>query len=835
MIKIKMWSHNIKSKLQSSLTSLLKSDHISEMREDEAKLDALLHYPIKPAAIPLVSVESLYDRHKSKIIQIENNIGLVKTGSKYNSTEMVEEILKNFISYCHLFPASEMDHHQYVGGLLEHSLDVSLRSLQAAIGSMLDEQGLIDEDQVRRPRYEYAAWLCGLLHDAGKIISNLQIIEPKTGQQWQPLHSNLMDWAGVKSFTEYTVLHNKNRIHNEHETNSIHFLSLILNDTTKDYLLSGPDDLYSKITQTLIGYHSNKGYLFNAVRFADGASTYNDYARVWRHDSHRDKAMVTAVVDVLRSLYFDWTVNTPNSEMFILNGEIYLDMNKPIKAVIKKCQDLRIAVPNSPKSLIEILIEKRIIGKVSNKSTFGNFYCGKFSVDDIHQFNEHKSGPLASTSPKSVIKFVWANFAIGDNPIPDNANGALRYNTKSEDNVHTLFNGDKSIVVIQKPIVEDIDTAKVGLAKDNIKTKPSDSNSESMKTASTSAVDTNKELPVPTKVTTRKRQPKAKKVTNASAQSGDQSKLTESTPNKSNLQSSNEPLKQNAKNGRDVANELKPDLPGCESSTQEKSKANECGSKSDIKSPPWVIKRPVKAVDLALWELVSNRDKASATIENGFVVVSTKFLSEHLQQPIKSIQQEMDYLGLLIDTPKNFPKKVPINDILTKVIAISQSAAVTFTYLNIPLNNEIENVVDEHNAEEDKVKPTQSSKKPIVFVPLQTEIPLAQPQNVDIEQVEPNETSMTTTVQQSIVADEPLNTSHQLPDESKYLYQTLSTFVSSLQKDYPGVSASSLRPYLKTLNIKPTMDQSGTLMVSSTQTQRDELQYKIQKGITDGQ
>lgn len=828
MLKLKMWSHNLNLKLRKSITSFLDRDHIIAIRDDEAKLDALLHYPIKPAAIPLVSVDSLYDRHKSKIIQIENNIGLVKVGSKYNSKEMVEDILKNFIGYCHLFPASEMDHHQYVGGLLEHSLDVSLRSLQSAIGSMLDEQGLIDEDQIRRPRYEYAAWLCGLLHDAGKIISNLQIIEPKTGQQWQPLHSNLIDWGQNKSFSEYTVLHNKNRIHNEHETNSIHFLSLILNDTTKDYLLSGPDDLYSKITQTLIGYHSNKGYLHNAVRLADGASTYNDYARVWRHDSHRDKSMVTAVVDVLRSLYFDWTVNTPNAQMFILNGEIYLDMNKPIKAVINKCQELRIAVPNSPKSLIEILIDKRIIGKVSDKSTFGNFYCGKFSEEDVHQFNEHKTGALASVSPKSVVKFVWANFAIGDNPIPDNAKGALRYNTKNQDNVHTLFNGDKTTVVNQRitppPSSEEVPKASNG------QNSQSSSTEESPKTAGNAPLDTDKQLPVATKVKTRRSRTKKMNEEDTSPpptadpkQPNSPTTCTQSTSLTSADQSKD-------KVDETISTKFKSPNNGASVTPNDGIEASR--STTNTKVPTWVSKRTVKSVDLALWELVSNQDLANVTMVSGYVAVSTKYLIEQTQQPIKLIIQEMEYLGLLNVTPVNFPKKINMNGIQSKVIALSQPVSEAFAYLNSTSNTGLVDVELKQQSQPIKVESTQLDSAPVVSNPQQDEIRFESPLDVAQEQTIDDEIAAMTTPLPNIDNEQP-KISHQLPDESMYLNQPLSIFVTALQEDFPGVSASSLRPYLKTLKIKPTMSEGGTLMVQTTQTQRDELQYKIQKGITD--
>ncbi len=801
MILLRMWFKSLRQRISLSLRDIKNKDHIKAIRLDEAKIDALLHYPIKPAAIPLVSVEALYQRHKSKIIQIEQNIGLVKTGNKYNSTAMVEDVIKKFISYCHLFPASEMDHHQYIGGLLEHSLDVSIRSLQSAIGSMLDEQGLIDEDQLRRPRYEYAAWLCGLLHDAGKIISNLIIIEPNTGKRWQPLHSSLIDWSQRESFTEYTVLHNKNRIHNEHETNSIHFLSLILNETTKDYLLSGPDDLYSKVTQTLIGYHSNNGYLHNAVRLADGASTYNDYARVWMHDSHRDKSMVAAVVDVLRSLYFEWSVNTSTAEMFVLNGEIYLDMNKPFRDIISKCQELKIGVPNSPKSLIEILIEKRIISKVSDKSTFGNLYFGKFTNEDVHQFIEHKTGPLSSCSPKSVIKFSWGNFAIGENPMPDNTTGALRYNSKKADNTFSLFNKDKFDLIYKKTVeTSDDDEEDKSAVEQNIETFKD----------TVEAIT----LPEPTKISHKTEKTKqVVKPTDTKPSNNQNDKTAEANKTKVKKTRKKEievPADNAANNKSDETTKVENNnlaKEGTQNRAKQGSSCKEASGKDKTPSldvPTWVTKRPIKLIDTVLWGLSLSKSTKYLKLESDFIIVSVKYLAEQTKQTQIQVVQEMEYLGLSSETINIIPKRVEIDDVKTRVLALSTVVAIAFSYLQKANDEDNKN----HTPSQD-------------FEPATSQV-IAKPKH---------KVKKATPIQQNKESND--NTHRELPTESSTELVIFKEFVESLQTSFPSVTMSSLRPYLQSLKIKPYMTDSGALMIETTQVQRDELNYKIQQGITD--
>ncbi|WP_249560520.1 MobH family relaxase [Shewanella sp. 10B] len=430
--------------------SIRKADRLNQQIESEAQvLDNLLHYPLKNSLIPISSAEMLIRRHDAKIKIIERDIGLAIDGAQFAQRDLVLHTIREFIGYCHLIPASEMDHHQYIGGLLEHSLDVSIRALQNAMSYMLDEMGLIDEDQARRPRYEYAAWVCGLLHDAGKVISNVQVIG-ENGEVWHPLNENIFEWAQRNNIHRYSVIHNKNRLQNDHETNSVHFLPLVLNRMAKDYLLGSHDDLYSMITQTLVHYHSYRGYLFNAVRKADSDSTYADYARVWLHDSSRKKSLTMGVVNALRMLYSDWKVNRPGSDVFIFNGEVYLAAERPIRQVIEKCLEYDIKIPTSSRALISILIDKRILSAMSSKSTFANLYLGKYSENDIHQFIEHRTGELAKTSPITVIKCEWPNFVIGDNPLPNNVMGSLRYNTQKTLNVHQLYNDDGFSVVTPK-------------------------------------------------------------------------------------------------------------------------------------------------------------------------------------------------------------------------------------------------------------------------------------------------------------------------------------------------------------------------------------------------
>ncbi len=87
--------------------------------------------------------------------------------------------------------------------------------------------GYQDEEVVRRKVYLYAAFICGLVHDAGKVydldIVSLNLASPII---WTPSSQSLLDWARENDVVEYEI-HWRKRIHNQHNIWSSVFLERI--------------------------------------------------------------------------------------------------------------------------------------------------------------------------------------------------------------------------------------------------------------------------------------------------------------------------------------------------------------------------------------------------------------------------------------------------------------------------------------------------------------------------------------------------------------------------------------------------------------------------------
>lgn len=103
-------------------------------------------------------------------------------------------VIDHYTAHVHLLPASQSHHHRGMGGLLRHGLEVAFQSLRLLDTVLVG--GSEETASARRaalPRWQYAAFLAGLLHDIGKPITDMTIRD-KDGQEWSPFAQSLAEW-----------------------------------------------------------------------------------------------------------------------------------------------------------------------------------------------------------------------------------------------------------------------------------------------------------------------------------------------------------------------------------------------------------------------------------------------------------------------------------------------------------------------------------------------------------------------------------------------------------------------------------------------------------------
>ncbi|MCU7213669.1 MobH family relaxase [Pseudomonas sp. VE 196-7] len=160
-------------------------------------------------------------------------------------------------------PASETHHHAYLGGMLDHGLELVVCSLKLRQSYLLPT-GAAPEDQAAQTD----AWSAGiaygaLLHDIGKIAVDLQV-ERQDGRVWHPWHGALDQ--------PYRFHYIKGRDYHLHCAAAGLLYTQILDRPILDWL-SGFPPLWASLLYVLAGQYERAGVLGELVIQADRIST----------------------------------------------------------------------------------------------------------------------------------------------------------------------------------------------------------------------------------------------------------------------------------------------------------------------------------------------------------------------------------------------------------------------------------------------------------------------------------------------------------------------------------------------------------------------------------
>ena len=160
------------------------------------------------------------------------------------------------------FPASETHHHAYLGGMLDHGLELVACSLKLRQSYLLPT-GAAPEDQAAQTD----AWSAGiaygaLLHDIGKIAVDL-LVERQDGHVWHP-------WQGSLD-QPYRFRYLKGRDYHLHGAAAGLLYAQILDQPILDWLSDFPP-LWTSLLYVLAGQYERAGVLGELVMQADRVS-----------------------------------------------------------------------------------------------------------------------------------------------------------------------------------------------------------------------------------------------------------------------------------------------------------------------------------------------------------------------------------------------------------------------------------------------------------------------------------------------------------------------------------------------------------------------------------
>ncbi|QIQ21447.1 MobH family relaxase [Zophobihabitans entericus] len=170
--------------------------------------------------------------------------------------------IERYTSLVQQFPASESHHHSYLGGMLDHGLEVIAYALKLRQSYLLPIGSSTEEQAAQSEVWTAAIAYSALLHDIGKIAVDIEVetIDQKT---WHP-------WYGELT-VPYRFMYRKDREYRLHGAASGLLYNTILDEHILDWLNHYPE-LWKQLLYLLSGQHEYSGVLGEIVTKADQAS-----------------------------------------------------------------------------------------------------------------------------------------------------------------------------------------------------------------------------------------------------------------------------------------------------------------------------------------------------------------------------------------------------------------------------------------------------------------------------------------------------------------------------------------------------------------------------------
>ena len=274
------------------------------------------------------------------------------------------ESLRRFACYAHLLPASQTHHHRGAGGLLRHTAEVALWSLQSGSRVLLPGEQAPRRRRELEPRWHLAIFLAALCHDVGKPVTDLVVTSRDGGRIWNPYAEDLYAWANRHGVDRYFLQWRENR-GKKHTVVSPLIAERIIGQNVITWISEGGDELVLWMLETINGHPSAENPIHDLVIRSDQASVERDLRSlgVAFADYEIGLPVERFLVDIMRRLVRDgtWRINDPGSRLWHMDGHLYLIWpiaGEEIAAVIN--QEKIPGMPRTPNSILDMLVDRKL-------------------------------------------------------------------------------------------------------------------------------------------------------------------------------------------------------------------------------------------------------------------------------------------------------------------------------------------------------------------------------------------------------------------------------------------------------------------------------------------
>jgi conjugal transfer pilus assembly protein TraI len=313
-------------------------------------------YPPFMKGLPAAPVERILASQIELIKAIEHALSL--PDDLYQT--IAEPVIARYAAFSHLLPASESHHHRGAGGLFRHGLEVAHWATQAAQGCLFATHAAPRERKEQELRWRLAVCFAGLLHDVGKPVSDIAVVDREGKQLWNPCEENLTDWASQHGIDRYFLRWRENR-HKRHEQFSALVIERVLTRASRTYLLAPGPDIMQAMLEAIHGLDRG-AKLYELVMAADRKSVERDLkAHYHTVDSAMGMPVEKYLFDAMRRLIKSghWLANEKGARIWRFNEGIHIVWRTGAQDIVDLlAKDKVPGIPRDEDTLADILIER---------------------------------------------------------------------------------------------------------------------------------------------------------------------------------------------------------------------------------------------------------------------------------------------------------------------------------------------------------------------------------------------------------------------------------------------------------------------------------------------
>lgn len=284
---------------------------------------------------------------------------------------LVMPMIKRYLAWVHLLPASASHHHARLGGLAVHGLDVAALAARNAHNAVLDFDPAYTRDLElranRRSLWPLAAATAGLHHDLGKVLIDQIITCADTGEVWNPFVSDLCSWAGRNNVARYAVRwRTGDRLH-RHESFGLLLMGAIAGPDVLGTLAGLGRDVMEAVVTSVSGERDDASGMRQMVHKADAASSKLDRdagSAYWSEGSASVDPIIGRLMEAAAGLVSKraWKINTPGHPIWVTPDGAYLMWPQAFNSMRQELlnQQNAVGIPNDPTEVAEIFLRAKV-------------------------------------------------------------------------------------------------------------------------------------------------------------------------------------------------------------------------------------------------------------------------------------------------------------------------------------------------------------------------------------------------------------------------------------------------------------------------------------------